>query len=71
MSDTVKRKRRGEREDGRILVTLVTGKTDDGRVKREYFYGKTRAEAEAKRDAYKAKRNMGITEKNITINDWI
>lgn len=71
MSDTVKRKRRGEREDGRILVTLVTGKTDDGRVKREYFYGKTRAEAEAKRDAYKAKRNMGITEKNITLNDWI
>ena len=71
MAEKQKRKRRGERADGRILVTLVTGRTPDGKPKREYFYGKTRAEAEAKRDAYKQKLNLGVVEGKTTLAEWI
>lgn len=73
MADDKKRKRRGERDDGRILVTLVVGRDDNGKVVRKYFYGRSRKEAEKKRDDYKRMQEMGISADadDMTLNDWI
>ena len=54
------RKRKGERPDGLIQVSLQIGYKDDGRPDRKYFYGHTRAEAERKRDEYKARLSSGL-----------
>lgn len=54
-----KRKRKGERADGLIQVALDIGYWPDGRRKRKSFYGKTRSEAERKRDEYKAHMQSG------------
>lgn len=73
MSEKQKRKRRGERADGRILVTFVIGKQPDGTPMRKFFYGNTRTEAEAKRDEYKKQLSMGfdVQNKNMTVAEWI
>ena len=70
MSATKKR-RRGERADGRIQVTLTIGRRSDGKPEKKVFYGKTRLEAERKRDEYKRKMEMGFTETKMTVDDWI
>ncbi len=68
-----KRKRRGERPDGRIQVTLVIGRKPNGKPKIQSSYGRTRAEAEAKREAYKRDLEDGIEvgKDDITVGEWI
>ncbi len=66
------RKRKGERPDGLIQVSLQIGYKDDGRLDRKYFYGHTRAEAERKRDEYKARLSSGLVlDPNITVAQWV
>lgn len=67
-----KRKRKGERKDGLIQVSLQIGRKPDGKPDRRYFYGKTRAEAEQKRDAFKASLSRGISiEQSMTVEEWL
>lgn len=66
------RKRKGERPDGLIQVSLQIGYKDDGRPARKYFYGHSRAEAERKRDEYKARLASGFSlDINMTVSQWI
>ena len=66
------RKRKGERPDGLIQVSLQIGYKPDGRPDRKYFYGHTRAEAEQKRDAYKKRIQDGLKlDPNITVRQWV
>lgn len=65
------RKKRGERSDGRIQVTYTDGYRQDGKPNRISFYGKTRAEAERKRDDYIHHRNSRISGDDITVAEWI
>lgn len=72
MADKPKRKRKGERPDGLIQVSLQIGYKPDGRPDRKYFYGHSRAEAERKRDAYKAERAIGAQYgSDITVQEWV
>lgn len=66
------RKKRGERADGRIQVTYTDGVRQDGKPNRIAFYGKTRSEAIAKREAYIAERKAGILPdgKKLTVSQW-
>ncbi len=64
------RKRKGERPDGLIQVSLQVGFRDDGKPERKYFYGHSRAEAERKRDEYK--QRIGATHSpDITVREWV
>ena len=66
------RKRKGERPDGLIQVTLDIGYQPDGRRKRKSFYGHSRAEAERKRDEYKAHQLQGSQyRQGITVAEWV
>lgn len=66
------RKRKGERPDGLIQVSLQIGYKDDGRPARKYFYGHSRAEAERKRDEYKTRLASGFSlDVNMTVSQWI
>jgi integrase len=66
------KKRRGERPDGLIQVSIQIGYKPDGRPDRKYFYGHSRAEAERKRDEYKARRAAGLRlDKDITVAKWV
>ncbi|MBP3653189.1 MAG: site-specific integrase [Clostridia bacterium] len=66
------RKRKGERPDGLIQVSLQIGYKQDGRPDRKYFYGHTRAEAEKKRDEYKRRIQDGLKmDPNITVRQWV
>ena len=72
LNSTSKRKRKGERKDGLIQVSLQIGRKPDGKPDRRYFYGKTRAEAEQKRDAFKASLSRGISiEQSMTVEEWL
>lgn len=62
------RKRRGERADGLIQVTLDVGYDANGKRIRKSFYGKSRSEAERKRDEY---RNGMIHNSKITVGEWV
>lgn len=52
-----KRKRKGERKDGRIQVTFTVGYKPDGKPDRKVFYGYTREEAEKNVMTIKRNRN--------------
>lgn len=66
------KKRRGERPDGLIQVALEIGTYPDGRRRRKYFYGHTRAEANAKKEAYRQHRESGSKFKqDITVAEWV
>ena len=66
------KKRKGERPDGLIQVALDIGYNPDGRRKRKYFYGHTRTEANAKRDAYKEHMQSGARyPQGITVGEWV
>lgn len=71
--NTTKKKRRGERADGRVLLTLIIGKKENGKPERKYFYGNTREEANRKREQYKRERSMGLSDKGekMTVEEWI
>lgn len=60
---------KGKRPDGLIQVTLKIGYKEDGSPKRLSFYGKTRSEAEAKRELY-IRTHTGKNN-NITVDEWI
>lgn len=67
-----KKKSRGERPDGLVQVSLMVGYKADGKPDRKYFYGHDRAEAEKKRDAYKARLNDGLTyDPSTTVKQWV
>lgn len=66
------KKRKGERPDGLIQVSLQIGYKDNGKPDRKYFYGHSRAEAERKRDEFKAARAAGSSfSADITVSEWI
>lgn len=73
MSEKKTRKKRGERPDGRIQVTYTDGRKPDGKPNRISFYGRTRSEAEAKRDQYIKDKDAGFVYlyKSITVSEWI
>jgi integrase len=73
MSDQPKRrKRRGERSDGTIMVTATVGFGPDGKRQRKYFYGRTRAEAEAKRAAFlRETASRSSYPSSITVSAWV
>lgn len=67
-----KRKRRGERSDGTIQVSLSVGFHPDGKRKRKYFYGRTRAEAEQKRAAFlRASSAKSVYPSGIKVSAWV
>lgn len=55
------KKRRGERPDVLIQVALEIGTYPDGLRRRKYFYGHTRAEANAKKETYRQHRESELT----------
>lgn len=66
------KKRKGERPDGLIQVALDIGYYPDGRRKRKFFYGHTRTEANAKREAYKQHIQGGSQyRQDITVREWV
>lgn len=73
MSESRKRKRRGERPDGRIQVTLTDGIRKDGKPNRISFYGSTRKEAEQKRQQYIDEKKAGILapDHSVTLGEWM
>lgn len=72
MTEKQKRKRKGERPDGLIQVSIQIGYKPDGRPDRKYFYGHSRAEAERKRDEFKAALLSGAKfSKDITLAEWV
>lgn len=66
------KKRKGERPDGLIQRSYQIGYKPDGRLDRKYFYGRTAAEADRKRDEYKAQHEAGLShDPNITVAAWV
>lgn len=67
-----KRKRRGQRKDGMIQLSLQIGRNEDGSPLRKYFYGRTRAEAERKRQEF-AEHLAGDSniDQNVTVKQWV
>lgn len=68
-----KRKPRGLRPDGRVQVTYTDGRRPDGRPNRIPFYGRTRAEAEAKRQEYIDEKKAGLSwvDRKLTVGEWV
>lgn len=66
-------KKRGARSDNRVQLTYRDGVKPDGTSNKRFFYGKTLAEAEAKRAQYIAEKNGGLDHdgSKLTVNDWI
>ena len=50
---------------------MTIGVKPDGSPERKSFYGKTRTEANRKRDEYKAKMAIGIIDSKISVADWV
>ena len=65
------RKRKNERADGRIQLSAVIGHDANGKLKRKYFYGNTRAEAEQKKAAYLQQTSGKAYTAPITLSEWI
>lgn len=73
LGEVRKRRRRGERPDGYIQVSVVVGRKPNGSYIRKYFYGKTRAEAEKKRIKYQMRQSGASSEfsNDITVAQWV
>lgn len=71
MEEKKTRKKRGERKDGRIQITYTDGYRNDGKPNRVSFYGRNRAEAERKRDEYKAHGRQRLSGDDITVAEWV
>lgn len=68
-----KKKKKGERSDGRIQVRVNIGRDENGRIKYKYFYGSTIKEANAKAEAYKLDLlNYGkpLDTTSTTLSEW-
>lgn len=70
---TTTRKRRGQRPDGYIQVSATVGRDKDGKNIRKYFFGRTRAEAEAKRARFIAELESGLRMDAATmlLSEWV
>lgn len=65
-------KQKQKKKTKRVVVTLTDGRNPDGTLHRVFFYGKTKTEANKKRDEYKLRRSMGVgLDKNITVGEWV
>ncbi len=64
------KKRIGERPDGLIQLSLQIGYKPDGRPDRKHFYGRSRAEAERKREAYRKSMASSVNP-DITVSAWV
>ena len=71
MDDKKQRRKRGQRKDGRVQVTITDGYRPDGKPNRISFYGRSRSEAERKRDEYKAHGRHRITGDDVTVTEWV
>ena len=61
---------RNRRTDGRIQLSVVTGRDAAGKLTRKYFYGATRAEAQKKKDAYlRSQQNAPMSV--VTVEQWV
>lgn len=73
MAEQQKKKRKGERSDGRIQVRVNIGRDEKGKIKYKYFYGRTLKEANAKAEAYKLDLlNYGkpLETTSTTLSEW-
>lgn len=68
-----KKRQKGLRGDGRIMVTYTDGRRPDGKPNKVFFYGQTRAEAEAKKQTYIDEKRGGLThsDRGTTVNEWV
>ena len=65
------RRRKGERKDGLIPVTLELPRNPDGTRNRKWFYGKTRADALRQKQEYLDANKPGASfDPNITVAQW-
>lgn len=61
-----------KKKSKRVVVTITDGRNPDGSLHRVFFYGKTKTEANKKRDEYKLRRSLGVgLDKHITVGDWV
>jgi len=62
-----------QRSDKRWEARITAGRTEDGKQKIKYFYGKTRQECADKLAAYKNENNKGtyIEPSKYTVNQWL
>lgn len=68
-----KKKRKGERSDGRIQIRVNIGRDEKGRIKYKYFYGKTQKEAKEKADKYKSEiitYGKALDTTKTTLSEW-
>ena len=66
------KKRKGERPNGLIQVSCSIGRKPDGSLNRKFFYGRSRAEAERKRDEYlQSLREEKRVNPQITVSEWV
>lgn len=66
------KKRKGERPDGLIQVSLDIGHKPDGTRIRKYFYGHSRAEANAKREAFRQHMQGGSRHSvDLSVAEWV
>lgn len=69
-----KKRKKGERADGRIQVRVNIGRDEKGRIKYKYFYGKTIKEANEKADKWKAELltyGNTLDKDNPTVAEWV
>ena len=64
------RKRKNERADGRIQLSLVIGRDADGKLMRKYFYGATRIAAQRKKEEYQQSL-CAAPVRAKTVSEWI
>lgn len=61
-----------KKQTKRVAVTLTDGKNPDGTLHRVFFYGKTKTEANKRRDEFKLRKSMGVgLDKNTTVGEWV
>ena len=68
-----KKRKKGERADGRIQIRVNIGRDDNGKIKYKYFYGHTKKEAAAKAEAFKLDLlNYGkpLDTTTTTLSEW-
>ncbi len=73
MAEQQKKRKKGERADGRIQARVNIGRDEKGKIKYKYFYGRTLKEANAKAEAYKLDLlNYGrpLDTNSTTLSEW-
>ena len=68
-----RKRKKGERADGRIQIRVNIGRDNNGKIKYKYFYGHTKKEATAKAEAFKLDLlNYGkpLDTTTTTLSEW-